>query len=109
MYIIVDDLICPICGKRFKQKSKVVYHIRKKHNLLALERMAYEILILLRSNGYLTTYQITKVMREKHSELNKLGARERNRIIYSKLRILFRKNLIECRNIGVLLWRVKTC
>jgi len=109
MYIIVDDKICPICGRRFSQKCKVVYHVRVKHGMKALERLAYEILVLLRSNGYLSTYQIIKAIREKYPEFNKMKARERNQIIYAKLRQLYVKNLITHKDIGILLWRVKTC
>jgi len=106
--IVVDSTVCPICGKRFSNKGRVVYHIRRKHELEAYDKMTFEILKLLRSNAYLTIHQIIQALRKKYPELNKMSSRERNKEVYKRLKSLYLRNLVEYEyGNDFILWRLK--
>jgi len=106
--IVVDSTVCPICGKRFSNKGRVVYHIRRKHEREAYEKLTYEILRLLRSNKYLTTHQIIQILKERYPEFNKMDSKKRNREVYKRLKTLYMMNLVEYEyGSDFVLWRAK--
>lgn len=102
--VVVDDRICPICGKVLPGKSHVINHI-KTHRRNGIDRIAFNIWKKMERGKLYSTWDIIQMIRKMKIFLNHLTPQQRYALAMSKMKQLFHRGLVEQKKFdGFIFW-----